>query len=159
MEVEFDVKVTANCLYDYMLHHSYSTFQGILGNALGAMAVVFYFVNGNIMYLVIGAIILLYMPWTLFLRSKQQALTNPAFKKPLHYRMTEEGVSISQDGQEEMQEWDKMVKAVSTRKSVILYTSPVNASIFPKTDMGEKTVKVIEMISTHMPPAKVKIRF
>ena len=40
----------------------------------------------------------------------------------------------------------------------ILYTSRVNASIFPKKDLGEKSSAVIQMISTHMPPRKVKIR-
>ena len=51
-----------------------------------------------------------------------------------------------------------MTKATSTGKSIILYTSPVNASIFPRADLKEKEVAVIEMISTHMPPKKVKIR-
>ena len=52
----------------------------------------------------------------------------------------------------------EMHKAVSTGKSIILYTSPMNATIFPKRQMEEQKVAVIEMISTHMPPAKVKIR-
>ena len=51
-----------------------------------------------------------------------------------------------------------MYKAVSTQQSLIVYTSKVNASIFPKKDLGQRTAAVIEMISTHMPPAKVKIR-
>jgi len=33
-----------------------------------------------------------------------------------------------------------------------------NATIFPKSQMQDKTTDVIEMISTHMPPTKVKIR-
>ena len=51
-----------------------------------------------------------------------------------------------------------MVKAVSTVNSIIVYTTKTNACIFPKKDLGEQKDKVIEMISTHMPPKKVKIR-
>jgi hypothetical protein len=51
-----------------------------------------------------------------------------------------------------------MYRAVSTPKSIILYTSPVNASIFPKKDLGDKAMGVTQIISTHMAPKKVKIR-
>lgn len=85
-------------------------------------------------------------------------LATPAFQEPLHYRMTEEGVEISQKETKEFQSWEYMVKATSTGKSIILYTSSVNACIFPREDLGDKQVAVIEMISKHMPPAKVKIK-
>ena len=54
--------------------------------------------------------------------------------------------------------WGDMYKAVSTGRSIILYTSRVNATIFPKRQLGDSKASVIEMISTHMPPARVKIR-
>lgn len=50
------------------------------------------------------------------------------------------------------------MKAVSTGRSIIVYTAKNNATIFPKSQMQDKTTDVIEMISTHMPPTKVKIR-
>ena len=31
MEMEFDVKVTAGALYDYLLFHTYTSFSGMLG--------------------------------------------------------------------------------------------------------------------------------
>ena len=52
-----------------------------------------------------------------------------------------------------------MYKAISTSKSIIVYTSKVSATIFPRKQLGEDVVKVIEMVSTHMPPKKVKIRY
>ena len=88
----------------------------------------------------------------------QQYLANPAFKQSLHYKMTDEGIEVSQNGETQSQKWEDMYKAVSTSQSLIVYTSRVNASIFPKKDLGEKTSAVIQMISTYMPPKKVKIR-
>lgn len=158
MEVEFDVKMEAGILYDYMMHHTYSSFIGIFGTVIGALLLIVFFADRQILFLIAGIVVLVYQPWSLFLRSRQQMIKNPAFKKPLHYKLTEEGIEVSQDGETDSQKWEDMYRAVSTGGSIIVYTSRINACIFPKKDMGENKYKVIEMISTHMPPKKVKIR-
>ena len=158
MEIEFDVKISANVLYDYMLHHTYSSLSGIMGTLVGALMLVLFASNRQPICLIIGVVILLYLPWTLFIKSRQQALGTPAFKKPLHYRLSDEGIEVSQDETVEQMGWDGMVKAVSTLNSIIVYTTPTNACIFPKKDLGDSKYKAIEIISTHMPPKKVKIR-
>lgn len=157
--VELDVKIQAGDLYDYLLAHNYNRAPGILGSTFGALIVVIALARQQWIFLILGIILLLYLPWTLFIKSRQQALNNPAFKQPLHYLMDEEGITVSQEGVSEKQAWGDMVKAVSTGRSIIVYTSRVNAAIFPRREMGDKTPLVIGMISTHMPPKKVKIRF
>lgn len=160
MELEFDVKITGNDLYDYLMYHNFTSLSGLLGTMVGALMVVGFFMNTqNVILLIAGVVILLYLPWTLFIKSRQQIVNNPAFKKPLHYVLSDEGIMVSQDEVEQMQKWEDMFKAVSTRNSIIVYTTKYNACIFPRRDMGEKTTKAIEMISTHMPPSKIKIRF
>ena len=158
MEIEFDVKITPNILYDYMLRHTYNSLSGIMGSVVGVLMLILFASNRQPICLIIGAVILLYLPWTLFLRSRQQALNTPAFKKPLHYRLSDEGIEVSQDDTTEQMGWDGMVKAVSTINSIIVYTTKTNACIFPKRDLEDNKYKVIEIISTHMPPGKVKIR-
>lgn len=158
MELEFDVKMTANVLYDYMLRHTYYSASGLIGTIVGALLIMGFFARGGVIFLIAGGVILLYLPWSLFLKSRQQILNTPAFKEPLHYRLTEEGIEVSQGGEVQKQAWESMHKAVSTQTSIIVYTSPVNASIFPKRDLGESASRAIEIISTHMPPNKVKIR-
>lgn len=158
MELEFDVKMTAGALYDYMLRHTYYSASGLIGTVVGALMVVWFFSGGGAIFLIAGIVILLYLPWTLFLKSRQQMLNTPAFKEPLHYKMTEEGIEVSQGEEAQSQKWEDMYKAVSTPRSIIVYTSPVNASIFPKRDLGERIPDIVAMISTHMPPDKVKIR-
>ena len=92
------------------------------------------------------------------MRSRSQILSNAAFQEPLHYTLDDEGLTISQGDAQEKMAWEYMHKAVSTSRSIILYTSPVNGTIFPRRQLGDRQAAVIEMISTHMPPAKVKIR-
>lgn len=159
MELEFDVKMTPAAMYDYLLHHTYSGMSGIVGALAGAFCILVFAANKYPIYLIAGIVILAYLPMSLFLKANQQVQGTLAFKKPLHYRLTDEGICVSQDDMEEKQSWDACFKAVSTKNSIILYTSRTTASIFPKKDLGEKKDAVIQMISTHMPPSKVKIRF
>lgn len=158
MELEFDVNITAGALYDYMLYHTYYSPSGLIGTIVGALFVIWFCAGNGVVFLIAGAVILLYLPWTLFIKSRQQMLNTPAFKQPLHYKLTDDGIEVSQEGEVQEQKWEDMHKAVSTSKCIIVYTSRKNAAIFPKIDMGELTYSVIEAISTHMPPAKVKIR-
>ena len=145
MNLEFDVHMNAGVLYDYMLRHTYTGTAGILGSAAGALGVVAGAVTHYPLYWIFGVVILAYQPVSLWLRAKQQAL-QPVFKEPLHYKMTDEGV-------------EDMYKAVSTGRSVILYTDRIHASIFPRKDLGERQAEVIAAICAHMPAKKVQIRF
>ncbi len=155
---EVDVHMTASVLYDYMLRHTYMSLTGPIATILGIMCIMFWTNGANIVYLFAGIIIIAYLPWNLFLNAKRQALTNEAFKKPLHYAFTEDGIYVSQDGRTEMQKWENMYKAVSTGKSVIVYTSKVNASIFPRKDLGGETVTLLEILCRYMDPKKVKFK-
>ena len=156
--VELDVKITAGDLYDFLLRHSYNSVSGLLGAVIGALGVIVGISRQYWIYLIFGVVILLYLPWTLFIKSRQQAVNSPVFKEPLHYVLDENGITISQGDSSACQTWEDCLKAVSTGRSIIVYTAKNNATIFPKSQMQDKTTDVIEMISTHMPPAKVKIR-
>lgn len=156
--VSFNVKIEAGDLYDYMLMHSYNSPAGIVGSSFGAILILFAFATRQWLFIVLGLVMLLYLPWTLFLRSRTQILNNPSFQEPLQYTLDEEGLTVAQGEAQEKMAWENMHKAVSTGKSIILYTSPVNATIFPKRQLGDQKAALIEIISTHMPPKKVKIR-
>ena len=156
--INLTVKIEAGDLYDYMLMHSYNSPAGLLGSTFGAVLIIFAFATTQWIFAVLGVVMLLYLPWTLFVKSRRQILTNPSFQEPLRYTLDEEGLTVSQGEAQERMDWENMHKAVSTGRSIILYTSPVDATIFPKRQLGEERTAVVEMISTHMPPKKVKIR-
>ncbi len=156
--LELTIKIEAGDLYDYMLMHSYNSPAGLIGSAFGALLIVFAFATRQWIFIVLGLVMLLYLPWTLFIKSRSQILSNPSFQEPLKYILDEEGLTVSQGEAWEKMAWEDMHKAVSTGRSIILYTSRVNATLFPKRLLGDKKAAVIEIISTHMPPTKVKIR-
>ena len=86
MELEFDVHVDANALYDYMLRHTFTKAAGILGSTAGALGIVAGMMQRYPIYVIFGAVVLLYQPVSLWLRAQKQALL-PVFKEPLHYKM------------------------------------------------------------------------
>lgn len=159
MELEFDVHMSVANLYDYSLYHTYRGFTGILGTAAGVLLIANFFNSHQLLYLIFGLITVFYLPAALYFNAKKQMMVVAAFKEPLHYRLTDEGIEVSQGEVRQTQEWSAVIKAVSTRKSIILYTGKAVASIFPRDDMGTRTEAVIKMISTHVEPRRVRIRF
>ena len=70
MEVEFDVKISCSNLYDYLVHYTYMSLQGIIGVLAGAFFLIEYFMSFQLMYLAVAIVILCYLPVSLFLKAK-----------------------------------------------------------------------------------------
>ena len=95
--VELDVKITSGDLYDFLLRHSYNSVSGLLGAVIGALGVIVGISRQYWIYLILGVVILLYLPWTLYIKSKQQAVNNPVFKEP-HYHLPGGQLHLSEMG-------------------------------------------------------------
>lgn len=165
MEVKFDVKMTKKAMTDFMLYTSYTSLNGIMGVILGGILLWLgirqcmqgAYSNAGIFFLFAG-VLLVGNPLQTKARAAEQVAKTPMFKKPITYELTEEGVRISQDDQSVVNEWKDFQKAVSTNQSIILYITKIRAIIFPREALGEQYAAAVQMISTHMPPKKVKIR-
>lgn len=158
MEYEFDVKMTTSALYDFNMHYTYSSPSGIIGTAAGALFLFVFTMTHQLYFLAAGVVIILYLPFSLYSQAARQVKLNPVYKHPLHVKMTDEGVTVSQGEGEISVEWQDCLKATSTNKSIMIYTSRKSAWIFPATEIKDHRARIIEIISTHMPPEKVKIR-
>jgi len=158
LKIEFDVKMTTSKMYDYMLKHNMTSFAGILGEFIGIILVFGYVAYHKWAYLAAGIVIIMYMPVTLYLKSKRQVTLNPAFKEPLHYMLNDEGITVSSGEASDSVLWSQIYKVTSTNHSIIVYTNRVNACIFPKEDLGADLLEVVQCISSHVEPKKVNIR-
>jgi len=159
--VETDIKLTVGDLYDYNLRHSYTQISTLLATAVGIAGVavgIYWRQQYWIMMIVIGALLILYMPITLLVKSSQTFALSPAMKKPVHYVLNDEGITVSQDGQSQTLAWSGVHKAVSTGRSIIIYTSKNSASVFPKRQVGEALPVLIQTISSNIDPKKNKIK-
>ena len=165
MNVKFDVKMTKNAMFDFMLYTSYTSLGGILGVVLGGLTLLIGIrqvmadnLSGAAMFFVVSLVFLVFTPLNMKAKAGLQVANTPMFQKPITYELTEDGVIISQEDASATVKWDEIQKAVSTNKSVILYVTKIRAFIFPKESLGEQYSVAVKMISTHVPPKKVKIR-
>ena len=156
--VECEVKIGAADLYDYNLKYTYGKFINIVAEVVGFMAVVYGIYAANYPLAVIGALVVVYLPVTLWIRSAQTAALLPTFKKPLHYVLDENGLTVSQGEESQTISWDNCLKAVSTSRSILVFTSGNSATIFPRNQLGDKTTLVIQCISQNMSPDRVNIK-
>lgn len=159
--ISFDVHMNQDVLYDYMVHHAYTGAGGILGTCFGFMGIMAFFQadERNWLFLIIGLILIFYLPINLKYKAFMQMKLTEEFKKPLHYEIGAEGIQISQDDTVQAVEWSQCYKAVSTRLSIVVYTGKRNASVFPRKDLGDNLPSLIAVIAENMDPKKVKIRF
>ncbi len=143
-----------------MLHHTYTSFSGIFGTAVGVLLLVAYFRDPSIglLYLGMGILITGFMPVEMWFRADRQIKKNPTMSESFHYVFSDQGILVRQGELEEQIEWDMCFKAATVAGSIVIYLTPVRAYIFPRQDLGDKRDLFVEMISTHMPSNKVKIR-
>ena len=75
-------------------------------------------------------------PVEYYFRSKRQVKKN--FTVPLSYGFDENGIEIRQNDEKAHNDWQDVMKVISTKKLVIIYLSPVRAYILPKKDIGDR---------------------
>ena len=59
------------------------------------------------------------------------------FTVPLSYVFDENGIEIRRNDEMAHNDWQEVMKVISTKKLVIIYLSPIRAFILPKKDIGD----------------------
>ncbi len=161
MSIKFEVKMTDKIMYDFLLYHSYTSPSGLFATLVGVGCLMFSInkgMNGDsqsaIMLGALAAMLLISTPFTLKTSAKNQVKSSEMFQKSLEYEVTENGISVTQDGQSAENSWENIMKVVSTSKSLVIYITRVRAIILPKESMGEDYMAVVEIISKNVPAKK-----
>ena len=158
MKTEFDVKMTVPVMYDYMMYHTFTGIQFWLVVAIGLMLICMFVYSHNPLHIICAFAILAYLPVERLFQAKKQVTLNPVFKEKLHYTLDDEKMSIDVLDEHMDAAWSSIVKVRSTKKSIILYTNRVTATIFPRESLGEDYDKAVELIRRGVPAERVKIK-
>ena len=165
MSVNIEVQMRVNIMYNFLVHHTYTSINGIFSTISGFFFVYFgvqYMEAGNtqsmMVYYILGFLFVIGNPIILYSKAKRQVKNTPMFQKPITYELTNEGIVVSQEDQASELAWDEVMKVTASSSSLIIYLSKVRALILPKADFGEQYATAVQLISTHVPPKKVKIR-
>lgn len=165
MTAEFDVTITSKDMYRFNMYHAYHGFQGIFATVIGILVLV---VAGatfgkvetmyTVMYIIFGVVFLVYVPASLYMRSKQQILSSEVLRQALHYKFDEEGVHVSQKEQTADLLWNQIYKVVATKSNLLVYSSRVNAYVIPRSVMGTEYETVTQLARKNLEKYRLKLK-
>lgn len=165
MPIEFDIKLTSKDMYRFNLYQTYTGFQGwfsiVFSIVILALSVITYgdvTLNYTIMYACIGIILLIYMPVSLWLRSKRSLSVSEVLRGTLHYEIGEEGFKVSQGEASAELPWEQIYRMVATKNNILVYSTRINAYVIPREQLGEKYDGLEKIANAKLPKYRVKMK-
>lgn len=164
-EVSFDIKLSPEDLYRFNMYQNYTSANGIVSILVGLISFVMAGIAWNsrsfqymLLYILVGILILFYIPVTLWGRAKHTIKTNEVLAGTLHYTLTQEAVCVTQKDQTGELPWDQIYKMVCTGRQVLIYSNRINAYIIPKEQLGTKFDDVVRIARKQLPPYRFKVK-
>ena len=161
MKLEFDVKVTEKDLYSFNIEQAYKGSQGVISllfAVLLAAAAVLSAQKGNtgyvVLYIIVGILVLLYVPFSLKGRVRMIMKTNEVFSKPLHFEIDEKNINVSQG--EEMAQLP--YRFVANDKRILIFSNRKNAYILSKEQLGDSYEPLKELAGSTLEKYRLKIK-
>lgn len=161
--MEFDVTLTEQDMVRFNLYHTFSKFASWL--AMGCAVFAFFVaawsygrVSGTltVIYVLIGAFVLVYLPGNTILSAKHRTRLVPELLMPLHYHIDEKGVTVSREDDSAELTWDKIFRVVGVKTAVYIYSSRIHAYVIPRTALGEDTAKLKELCASHLEARRIR---
>ena len=162
MKAKFEVKMTNQDMYHFLMYHSYHGFTGIFSIVAGIVLLGYFFWclgtgrEASFLYPFFGVLFLIYQPWTLFISSAKQVTSNPVFRNPIGYELSENGITVSQDGVVNEIGWDGVRRVCEDKRCIFVYTGAKNACIWPKKQLGSQMTQVQQILASCVPSAAVR---
>lgn len=163
--MEFDIKLEPKDMYRFNLYQTYTGFQGWLSIFL---AIFLFFAAGatagtiettyTILYAAFGGVFLVYLPISLWLRSKKALVSSDVLKGTLHYFVDEKGFQVSQGEKSALLSWEQIYKMTATKHNVLVYSGRINAYVIPKEQLGSHYEQLAQLANKKLPKYRVKMR-
>ena len=165
MQVEFDVDLKEQDMYRFSMYHNYTSFQGIFSILIAIAAFVAAVVTRSevtvgytVLYVVFGVLFLVYVPISLKLSTRHQFRRSDQLRHTLHYRIDENGITVSQKEESATLPWEQVYKMTSTGRQILIYSTRVNAFIIPRRALGDKEGQLKELAKQKLEKYRYCIR-
>lgn len=165
MKTEFNIQLRPVDMYRYNLYHTYTSVSGYLSIFIALVAFVGakrtwgeVSLSYSVMYVVLGLLMLFYMPVTLYLRSKQQVMSSPVLKNVLHYLIDDTGITTSQGEASTTLAWNQVYRVVTTRHNILVCINPRNAFIIPKEQVRQEYALIRQIAQSHLEKYRFKMK-
>lgn len=167
--LEMDIQISVGDLYRFNLYNTFHSSSGILALAGAAMvALVAFFTAGRIgtvytvIYYICAAVFLLYYPLIGYLQARVQLERSMTLSHPLHYTFMDSGIDVLsnavEEDNEEVLEWDDVLKAAETGSALYIYTGKTDGYILPKTAVSAKMPRIRKILRGGLPADALRLR-
>ena len=143
-----DAELEEKDLISFMLSHSYRQPLMILVTVIGAAwpFIAWYRGQGMVIPVIGAACILILMPASTYLQGKRAKKMMPIYQEVFHYMFDEWGMHLEVSGEAIDVEWKNVIKVVSLRSLLVLYTGKNNAFLVPMQAMGAREDEITGFI-------------
>lgn len=144
-----DAEITQQELNTFLFGHTYRQPLMILVTILAIAWPIAVIVKGqsNIaMPLICSLFILIWIPFTTYLRAKNAKKLNPLYEKPFHYMLDEWGLHLEIEDDAIDVEWKKVTKMIFYKSVAVIYTGKNNAFLIPSAAMGARKEEIMSFI-------------
>lgn len=161
--LHFKVKIGVKDLFRFLMEYNYKSVGGAFGlvisfACLGLLAYSFpdNSTQVNVLLLVIGLLFTVIQPLMLLKKAAVQVVKNPVFRDTLEYEIGDQGITVRQKDVEQEIFWDRISKICESKKQILVYTSRVNACIWPKEQLEDKLCQVSSLLAKNVDPSIYK---
>ena len=168
MPIEFDIKLKTKDMFRFNMYQTYTGFSGLSSIVFAAvmfgMAGYTFYTHGQealsniLIYIFAGVLLLVYMPCSLWLRSRQSLKASPVLSNTLHYLVDADGFTVTQGDANGVLAWKQIYKMVATKHLVLVYSNRVNAYIIPRKQLGEQYVALAKLAVSKLPKFRVRMK-
>ena len=152
-KIEINIDLKTKHMYEFQMRHSYLTRTGILSVIVSLVALVYLLFTfrsnsySTNMLLVLAALLFTVIyPIQMLSKSFQLVKMSPVLSKTLKYTFTTEGILVSQDNDDALLPWEDIVRVIETTKLILVYSSPKNGYILPKSQYIDEYEDIKSMI-------------
>ncbi|MBE5936356.1 MAG: YcxB family protein [Lachnospiraceae bacterium] len=163
--IEISVKLKTRHMYEFQMRHYYLSAQGVLAVLFSVAVFVYYLISHKTndqmtnLLLIFGALLFTVIyPFHMWQRSIQLVKLSPVLSKALNYTFTSEGILISQDNDDVLFPWEDIKKVIETRRLLLVYSSPKNGYILPKSQYKEQCDSIKTMIKREVDDEVCKLK-
>lgn len=163
MKPSFEVKMTQEALFEFLMFHTYHGIKGILYLAVGVICwigAIASFAMGKVSLGLGLAFIFLsclfVIPLILKFSASSQIRKSKIYSTPIRYTLEKDGLRVERNGKNKITPWKNMYRVMITPNLVAVYQTPYAAFIFPNTDIGVQMDPLKKTLRTLFPEEMIE---
>lgn len=164
-KISFSVQMTVKEVYRFTMHHVYHRLSGVFACSISLAAFITLLVAFETLTEQSRAILIMLSIWLIFvepvvlyIRSRGQVKRNKTYRQPLNYEIDKQGITVSQGEIEQTIAWGNLLQIIETKTQYLVYSSKINAFIFPKDAIGEECSAFEQMVLLYTKDTNVKLK-